>query len=193
MRFDPTEAIPTAADMVNTKPLRELTQILRDYGEEPRAFQIANAILRVREHSPIQTTEELMACIAQASHEPKAPMRVFQALRIAVNDELNAIERSLEQALPRLTPHGRCIFIAFHSLEDRIAKECFRRHTTPEINDLTGHISKAAPYMLITRKPVVPTPQETAANPRARSSKLRVIEKLPPSPLAHPHSSPYEC
>jgi len=183
MRFDPTADIPTAADLVNTLHEDDLAQILRDFGEERHARRIARAIAAAR---PIHTTGALAAIIEQAApRHPHAAIhpatRTFQALRIAVNDELGALERTLPTALSLLAPGGRLAVISFHSLEDRIVKQFMRREATdcvcpPEQPICTCH--HRAALRLVTRKPIVPGGAETAANPRARSARLRIAERL---------------
>ena len=183
MRFDPTADIPTAADLVNTLHEDDLAQILRDFGEERHARRIARAIAAAR---PIHTTIELATLIERvAPRSPHAAIhpatRTFQALRIAVNDELGALERTLPIALSLLAPGGRLAVISFHSLEDRIVKQFMRREATdclcPPKQPICACHHRAA-LRLITRKPIVPGEAETAANPRARSARLRIAERL---------------
>lgn len=182
MRFSP-QTFARAADLVNDLPEDELADILYRYGEERNARRIARAILKAR---PVRTTLHLAAVIeatAPRRGERLHPAtRTFQALRIAVNDELGAIESVLPQALAVLAPGGRLAVIAFHSLEDRIVKEFFRRESRdclcpPRQPVCTcGH---KATLKEITRKPATPGEEEIAQNPRARSAKLRVAEKVP--------------
>ncbi|WP_347240258.1 16S rRNA (cytosine(1402)-N(4))-methyltransferase RsmH [Thermus sp.] len=155
---------PTAEEVVNTLPLEELYRILRDLGEEKQAWRVAKAIVEARRKKPIQTTTELAEIIRQAVGFRKAghPARkTFQALRMYVNDELGALEEFLAQAAEVLAPEGRLVVIAFHSLEDRLVKRFL----------------KASGLKVITKKPVLPSPEEVARNPRARSAKLRAAEK----------------
>ncbi len=182
MRMDPS--LPhTAADLVNNLSEDELARIIRTYGEEPRARRIARAIVRNR---PIMTTTQLAELIE--SVVPRRPgqrlhpaTRTFQALRIAVNDELGALERALPQALRVLRSGGRLVVITFHSLEDRIVKRFFQREAKDCICPprqpvcTCGH---KAQVRILTRKPVVPSAAEIAQNPRSRSAKLRAAEKL---------------
>jgi 16S rRNA (cytosine1402-N4)-methyltransferase len=169
MRFDPDGNRPTAAELVNTLGEAELERILQDYGEERRARRVAREVLRRR---PVQRTGELVAAVIAALGPARGRSRIhpatrtFQALRISVNDELGALERGLDAAIDLLRPGGRVAVISFHSLEDRIVKWRLR-----------GWAEQGRARVL-TRKPVQPSAQETAANPRARSAKLRVAERL---------------
>ena len=183
MRFDPTDEGPTAADLVNTLPEGELADVLWRYGEERRSRAVARAIVRER---PITTTGQLARVVASATRSGKAGMhpatRTFQALRIAVNRELENLERLLPQALEVLAPGGRLAVIAFHSLEDRIVKQFLRRESRdclcpPE--QLVCTCGHRARVRLIRPFPVRPGPDEVARNPRARSARLRVAEKRP--------------
>jgi 16S rRNA (cytosine1402-N4)-methyltransferase len=183
MRFDPTADIPTAADLVNTLPEDNLVRLLRDYGEERYARRIAHAIVGAR---PLHTTGALAEVVARAvprkSRERIHPAtRTFQALRIAVNDELGALERTLPSAIALLSRGGRLAVISFHSLEDRIVKTFMRRESRdcicpPEQPVCT--CDHRAVTRIITRKPIMATEQEVSENPRARSAKLRVAERL---------------
>lgn len=183
MRFDPTSGGPTAADLVNDLDPEELAALLYRYGEERQARRIAQAILAAR---PLHTTGELAAVVERAvgkgRHERIHPAtRTFQALRMAVNDELTALEAALPQAVEILAPGGRLAVISFHSLEDRLVKEFMRRESRncicpPDVPVcICGH---RATLRLITRKPIRPTAQEIAANPRSRSARLRVAERV---------------
>lgn len=186
MRMDAGQAL-TAAEIVNHWPQEELRRILHTYGEERYAASIAAAIVRVREKNPVTTTLQLVEIIraampAKALREKQHPAkRTFQAIRIAVNDELGAIEQGLDQAISRLAPGGRLCVITFHSLEDRIAKQKFaslaRGCTCPP--DFPVCVCGKKPLLKsITRKPILPDAQELQDNPRARSAKLRIVEKL---------------
>lgn len=186
MRMDKDDAL-TAGEVVNTWPQGELRRILYDYGEERYAPQIAAAICRAREKAPVETTLELVDIIrsampAQALREKQHPAkRSFQAIRIAVNDELVAVSRMMQAAVGRLNPGGRLAVITFHSLEDRIVKsemqQAARGCTCPP--EFPVCVCGKKPLVkLVTRKPIVSGPAELEENPRARSAKLRVAEKL---------------
>ena len=176
----------TAADLVNTESREELARILRDYGEEPYAWQIAGKIVEARETAPILTTLQLADIVASAMppaerRKNKNPSRrTFQALRIAVNHELDALEEGLDTIFDHLAPGGRLCVITFHSLEDRLVKNKFRRWSTactcpPEFPVcVCGGKAKAK---LITRKPIEADTQELEENRRSRSAHLRVLEK----------------
>lgn len=177
---------PTAADLVNTLPREELARILREYGEEPYAWQIAGKIVQQREQAPITTTLQLADLVAAAvppkeRRKSKNPARrTFQAVRIAVNGELDALNEGLEALFGRLAPGGRLCVITFHSLEDRLVKNKFRRWAQkctcpPEQPVCTcGGVAKAT---LITRHPIEADAAELEENRRSRSAKLRVLEK----------------
>ncbi len=186
MRMDRSGGI-TAGDVVNTWPQEELRRILFQYGEERYAPQIAAAIARRRRERPVATTLELVEIIkgampAKALKEKQHPAkRSFQAVRIAVNDELASVERMLQRAVPRLNRGGRLAVITFHSLEDRIVKtglaEFARGCVCPP--DFPVCVCGRTPDVkLVNRKPVLPSQRELEENPRARSAKLRVAEKL---------------
>ncbi|WP_313798770.1 16S rRNA (cytosine(1402)-N(4))-methyltransferase RsmH [Cytobacillus sp.] len=186
MRMD-TEAKVSAYDVVNQWSYSDLVKIFFKYGEEKFSKQIARKIETAREAAPIETTGELVEIIKEAIPAPARrkgghpAKRVFQAIRIAVNDELGVFERSLEQAIDILKPGGRISVITFHSLEDRICKAAFKKASEtpnlppglPVIPDEYKPILK-----LITRKPTLPSEEELLHNNRARSAKLRVAEKL---------------
>ena len=185
MRFNPQSPQPTAADMVNTYAESELADLIFRYGEDRDSRRIARAIVRAR---PIHTTTQLAEVIAAASRIPKHRQKIhpatqtFQALRIAVNDELGIIERALPQAIDLLKPGGRLAVISFHSLEDRIVKNTFKLAATDCICPPKQPICTCdhhASVAVLTRKPMMPDDEEIAANPRARSARLRVVEKLP--------------
>ena len=177
----------TAKDVVNTWPYEELRRILYDYGEERYAPQIASAICRRREVSPIETTLELVDIIRSAMppaalREKQHPAkRSFQAIRIAVNDELGSVEKVMVDAIPCLNPGGRLAVITFHSLEDRIVKNGMAnaaKGCTCPPNFPVCVCGNKPKVKLISRKPIVASDEELECNPRSRSAKLRVCEKL---------------
>ena len=182
-----SEDTQDAKQIVNQWSYEELKRILYDYGEERYAPRIASAICKRREEKPIETTLELVDIIrgampAAALREKQHPAkRSFQAIRIAVNDELGSVERVMERAVPCLNPGGRLAVITFHSLEDRIVKnamaEAAKGCTCPREFPVCV-CGKTPQVKLITRKPIVSGPEELERNPRARSAKLRVCEKL---------------
>lgn len=186
MRMNNQDAL-TAYEVVNTWSQDELKRILFDYGEERYAPRIASAICRRREEKPIETTLELVDVIRsamppQALREKQHPAkRSFQAIRIAVNDELGSVEKAMRDAIPLLNPGGRLAIITFHSLEDRIVKnamaEAAKGCTCPP-NFPVCVCGKKPIVKLISRKPIVATEEELEVNPRSRSAKLRVCEKL---------------
>ena len=186
MRMDASDAL-NAHTVVNTWPYEELKRILYEYGEERFAPQIASAICKRRETAPIATTLELVDVIrsampASALREKQHPAkRSFQAIRIAVNDELNSVARVMEDAIPKLNPGGRLAVITFHSLEDRIVKNAMaaaaKGCTCPPSFPVCV-CGKKPKVKVITRKPIVSGEEELERNPRARSAKLRICEKL---------------
>lgn len=181
MRFDPDNPV-SAADLVNSLSEGELADILYQYGEERRAYQVARAIVQAR---PIWRTVELARVVARVTGSGKQGMhpatRTFQALRIAVNHELESLSAFLPQGVEALAPGGRLAVISFHSLEDRLVKRYLRRESSdclcpPRQPVCTcGH---RASLREITRRPVQPEEAEVRSNPRARSARLRVAEKL---------------
>ena len=185
MRMDQSRT-QTARDIVNRYSKEELTRILREYGEERCAARIAAGIVKSRETAPIETTGALVDIIREAvplkmqavgGHPAK---RTFQAIRIELNGELEVLSRSLDEMIDLLAPGGRLCIITFHSLEDRIVKNAFRRNEAPCICPpdfpvcTCGRVSKGR---VVTRKPVLPSVKETEENPRSKSAKLRVFEK----------------
>lgn len=189
MRFNPSGSRPPASDIVNSWDEGELATLFYRYGEDPDSRKIARAVVAGR---PFTTTQQLADVIETALRKQKRgknkrpgaktihpATRAFQALRIAVNDELKAVEHVIPIALALLRPGGRLAIISFHSLEDRIVKTAFKEAST-EIVSPPGMVlpEKQAVVKLITRKPVTATENEAAHNPRSRSAKLRVIEKL---------------
>ena len=186
MRMDRSEGL-TAADVVNGYDQNELRRILLQYGEERYAPLIAAAIVRRRSEKPIETTLELVDIIksampGKALREKQHPAkRSFQAIRIAVNDELASVERMIRGAVPKLNKGGRLAVITFHSLEDRIVKTGmaeFAKGCTCPPDFPVCVCGKTPDIKLVSRKPILPTDQEVEENPRARSAKLRVAEKL---------------
>ncbi|MCC6300941.1 MAG: 16S rRNA (cytosine(1402)-N(4))-methyltransferase RsmH [Anaerolineales bacterium] len=181
MRFGPS-ALQTAADIVNTYSESELAEALYEYGEDREARKIARAILKAR---PLHTTGQLVAVIEAVSPRRGDRLhpatRTFQALRIAVNDELASLRKTLPQAVASLPVGGRLAVISFHSLEDRIVKEFFREQSKDLVNPPYEKIyetERKATIKEVNRKPILPSEEETKNNPRARSAKLRVAEKL---------------
>jgi 16S rRNA (cytosine1402-N4)-methyltransferase len=166
MRMDPSGSGPTAADVVNGYSEEELARVVFEFGEERMSRRIARAIARARARKPIESTEELAAIVAGAVPRrrggPHPARRTFQALRIEVNRELEELAASLPQAASLLEPGGRLVVISYHSLEDRIVKR---------------FIGGEPPLTALTRKPVSPSERERAANPRARSARLRAAER----------------
>lgn len=186
MRMNSGDSL-SAHTVVNTWPESELRRILYQYGEERYAPQIAGAICRRREVSPIETTLELVDIIrsampAAALREKQHPAkRSFQAIRIAVNDELNSVAKVMEDAIPRLNPGGRLAVITFHSLEDRIVKSAMTNASkgcTCPPHFPVCVCGKKPLVKVITRKPIVSGDEELERNPRARSAKLRICEKI---------------
>lgn len=181
MRFDPTQG-KTAADLVNSLEEHELADIIWRYGEERFSRRIARAITRAR---PLRTTSELAEVVRNAigrTKEKQDPAtRTFQALRIAVNDELTTVEQAIPQLIELLHPNGRLAIISFHSLEDRLVKQAFRRESSDCVCPPEQPIcscSHQASVRPLTSKPITASVEEIENNPRARSAKLRVIEKL---------------
>ena len=186
MRMDQRQSL-TARDIVNEYSEAELTRIIRDYGEDKFAGSIARHIVRARQEHPVETTLELVDVIRsamppQALREKQHPAkRSFQAIRIAVNDELTAVERVMGDAISRLAPRGHLAVITFHSLEDRIVKNAMQDAAKgctcpPEFPVCV--CGKKPQVKLLTRKPVTASREELEDNPRARSAKLRACEKL---------------
>jgi 16S rRNA (cytosine1402-N4)-methyltransferase len=185
MRMDASEDV-SARELVNTSPERELTRIFREYGEERYARQIARAIVRRRKQQPLERTGELVETIKSALPAPARfgdghpAKRVFQALRIAVNDELGSLEDALPVALDLLNPGGRLAVISFHSLEDRIVKRFLKAQEKGCVcpPDFPVCVCGKQPALrALTRKAIKPTPRETATNPRASSARLRAAVK----------------
>jgi 16S rRNA (cytosine1402-N4)-methyltransferase len=201
MRLGPS-AGQTAADLVNTLTADELQRIFQEYGEERNSRRVAQRIVEERKSRAIRTTAELSRVVAQA--KPSTPRerihpatRVFQALRIAVNDELGRIERALPQAISLLRAGGHIAVISFHSLEDRIVKQFIRREgrdclCPPSVPVcVCGHVASLRP---LTSRPITASQSEIATNPRARSAKLRAAIRLEsrPSLAGHARPAPHE-
>ncbi len=176
MRMNPDSSL-TAAIIVNQYSEEEIARILFEYGEERRSRQIAKAIVFARKKRKIQTTAELVKIVEPiVGRGPIHPAtRVFQALRIAVNDELGELQRGLEAAIELVRPGGRLAVISFHSLEDRIVKTLFRAHEWRAVKK--GPPSEGT-LKILTKKPAIAAPEEIKINPRSRSAKLRIAEKL---------------
>jgi 16S rRNA (cytosine1402-N4)-methyltransferase len=187
MRFDTTAGLP-AAELLATLTADELAALFRRYGEEPSAWRVAKAIVAARATAPIETAEELAALVERTlPANPRQPRRthpatrVFQALRIAVNEELDALEVGLAAAVDLLRPGGRLVVLSYHSLEDRIVKRflaaerrgCICGPEAPVC--VCGRVPR---LRLVTRPSLVPTAEEITANPRARSARLRAAERL---------------
>jgi 16S rRNA (cytosine1402-N4)-methyltransferase len=180
MRFDPSQPL-TAGDVVNHWSERDIANLIWRYGEEPQSRRIARAIVQTR---PLRTTQELAAVVARSTGGRKGSThpatRTFQALRIAVNGELQALEAFLPQAVEALSPGGRLAVIAFHSLEDRMVKQFFRQESRdclcpPQQPVCTcGH---KASLVEVNRRPIEASVEEVEENPRARSARLRIVEK----------------
>jgi 16S rRNA (cytosine1402-N4)-methyltransferase len=194
MRFDPTRGVP-AAELVNDLPVDALADLIWRYGEEPRSRRIAAAIVRARVKAPIATTARLAALVSDAlggrrrvssGRDTHPATRTFQALRIAVNDELAALESALAAAVDALVPGGCLVVIAFHSLEDRIVKRFIAREAATCVcpPGLPVCVCGHRPRLRKLTGAVKPGPAEVAANPRARSAVLRAAERLPDDPRA---------
>lgn len=186
MRFNPLQATPTARDLVNRLDIAELSDILRRFGEEPRAKLIARAIVQQRQRAPIETTDQLASIVERAvgfrRGKTHPATRTFQALRIAVNQELETLTITLPQAIEVVGPGGRLAVITFHSLEDRIVKRFFRDEAATCVcpPGLPVCVCGKKPRVkIVTRHGIRASEEEVAANPRSRSATLRVVEKLP--------------
>lgn len=184
MRMNPSEML-TAADIVNTWSEQDLGRIFRDYGEEKQWRTAARAIVTARSTTPIMTTHELANILRPHFFWKKKGVNpltlIFQALRICVNRELEVLENFIPKAIDRLSAGGRLAIISFHSLEDRIVKNAFR-YAASDKESSSGiggvFLDKDPVAVLVNRKPLCPQDEEIAANPRSRSAKLRVLEKL---------------
>lgn len=171
----------TAADVVNNRTEEQLATILSQYGELDTTWKIAACIARARAIKPITTTAELVAAVAPCTpkkDESKFLTKLFQALRIEVNGEMEALKMALEQSLKVLKPGGRLVVISYHSLEDRIVKNFIRSGNTDGKIEKDFFGRSTTPWSIVTRKAVVPSDKEIAENPRSRSAKMRAAEKL---------------
>jgi 16S rRNA (cytosine1402-N4)-methyltransferase len=181
MRFDPTQTT-TAADLVNDLPEDELEDLIFRFGEEPRAGQVAREVVRNRPlHTTLELAEVITRTVGRSRRRIHPATRTFQALRIEVNSELKALEAGLTQALDLMEYGGRLLVISFHSLEDRIVKQYFRQESKDCICPAWQPICTCdhrARLRVITRKPIRPDVSEVRANPRARSARLRIAERL---------------
>lgn len=183
LRMD-QQALRTAADLVNMESEEELERILREFGEEPQSRRISRAIVKARAKKPIRTTSDLARIVEGVTGRKgrRHPATLtFQAIRLAVNDELAALRQFLELAPRWLKPGGRLLVISFHSLEDRITKQAFNHLATPFCDRPEWPEPRPNSdfcMTLVTRKPVEPSAEEIARNPRARSARLRVAQKL---------------
>lgn len=186
MRMDRRQG-KTAADLVNLAPEQELKTIFREYGEERAAGKIARRICERRQEQPFITTLDLADFISRLiprGGKSHPATRVFQALRIAVNDELGVLTELLDNAVQLLNPGGRLVVITFHSLEDRIVKRYLKHASEAQIDRKEWPAPRANPdhhFQLLTRRPVIAQGEELKLNPRARSAKLRAAEKIKPS------------
>lgn len=183
MKLGPS-SVKSAHEVVNTMPEEELKQIFFQLGEEKNARRIARAILERRKEAPLMTTTQLADTVRKVIPErfaKKSLSRVFQAIRIYVNDELDSLKTVLHDAVTLLSPGGRLVVISYHSLEDRIVKEFFRFEAARQIeNKYYPELAepKEQRLRMLTRKPLTPSDNEIAENPRARSAKLRVAERV---------------
>ena len=188
MRMNQNDSFVPAYDLVNGLSLEELRTIISDYGEDPKAHQIAKAIIRKRETAPIKTTLEVAKIVAEAIHydtpsKIHPATRTFQALRIAVNREIEVLEKFLKIATDLIAPGGRMGFISFHSLEDRLIKHQFqtlagKRGKDPILRHLPVTEEFNAEFLIVKPFPIIPSDEEIRTNSRSRSAKLRVIERL---------------
>ena len=181
MRFDATSWKP-ASFVVNVYRKEQLIDIFKTFWEEPQAKNIADAICLHRKKQKFETTQDLVDVIETVSKHPKVKTRIFQALRIETNKELEYAEKSIEDALKILSKGGKIFIISFHSLEDRLVKQIFKKETRDCIcNDLICSCGHKKSLKLLTKKPILPTPEEIKKNSRSRSAKARLAEKLTPA------------
>lgn len=176
MRFDRTKG-KTAEDLVMNMSEEDLRKIFYIYADEKKAPFIARAITEARKNQKIDTTFKLLEIIKSSSFDKKSPLRVFQALRIAVNEEFSHIEDSLAAAIDLLEKNGLIAVITFHSIEDRIVKQFFSKYLEWEIDEITGQQIVPPVLKKFNKKPIIPTPEEVEQNPRSRSAKLRIYIK----------------
>ena len=170
----------TAADVVNTAPVEELTRILGDWGELETPWKVANCLVKARAAAPVTTTAQLVEAVkpcTPARDAAKFLTKLFQALRIEVNGEMEALKMALEQSLKVLKPGGRLVVISYHSLEDRLVKNFLRSGNFSGTAEKDFFGRSLAPFEAVTRKAVVPSAEELARNPRSRSAKLRAAVK----------------
>jgi 16S rRNA (cytosine1402-N4)-methyltransferase len=175
----------TVAELIASSTEGELTDIFRKYGEEPEARRVAKAVAGAAQRGELDSTRALAAVVRRAKRAPRGEeridpaTRVFQALRIAVNDELSALEEMLDQAIRLLERGGRLVVISYHSLEDRIVKNRMRDAARGQVDQVTGRtLSETRVLDVLTKKPVRPTPAEIESNPRSRSARLRAARRL---------------
>ncbi len=181
MRMDPTAEL-TADEIVNTWDAKDLSEVLRDLGEEPRWKRATEAIIKERRLKPIRTTKQLadlmLSALGSRTRGKLHPATlVFQGLRICVNRELEVLKEGLAKAMELLSPGGRLGVISFHRLEDRIVKELFRAASKP-LKQRGMQAVQTPMFRLLTKKPLSPTLKEMRENPRSRSAKMRFIEKV---------------
>jgi 16S rRNA (cytosine1402-N4)-methyltransferase len=176
LRFSPHGQ--TAEDLVNAADEEDLAALLRKFGEEPFAKKIAKAIVQQRKLKPLKTTIDLakvVESVVPRKYLTKSLSRVFQAIRIAINDELNTLEKALDSSLDCLAIKGRIVVISYHSLEDRIVKNFFRKFAFPKAEETANPVPILS---ILTKKPLTPSEEEKRRNPRSRSAKLRAAEKI---------------
>lgn len=171
----------SARELVNTYSAEELARVLKEYGELDTTYKIASCIVRYREQQPIETTGELIESVAPCTPKKdgaKFLTKLFQALRIEVNGEMEALKMALEQSLKVLCPEGRLCVISYHSLEDRLVKNFIKtgNFEGKVEKDFYGNVT--SPMRAVSKKAIVPTPEEVERNPRSRSAKLRIAEKI---------------
>lgn len=181
MRFDATSGKP-ASFIVNVYRKEQLIDIFRNYWEEPLSEKIAQAICNQRKKRNFETTDDLVEIIETISKHPKVKTRIFQALRIETNKELDFAEKSIQDSLSLLSKGGKIFVISFHSLEDRLVKQIFKTETRDCIcDDLICSCGHKKSLKVLTKKPILPTDEEIKQNPRSRSAKARLAEKLTPA------------